>query len=252
MVTQKDSGTGPRLRVGELAGMTGVTVRTLHHYEEIGLLRPSHRSPAGHRLYAPTDVERLHRIRCLRQLGFSLEEIGGCLDRPGFSLRTVIEMHMERLDAEMELSRKLRNHLGALARALETTGTVSVEEMVRTMDMMERIEKHYSPEQKKKLAERREQIGEERIAQVHHEWGELIALVREQMNKGADPASPGVQALAKRWQGLVEEFTGGDPGIYQSLASLYTKEPQMHTQMGSIPDPGLMEFIARAGAAGNK
>ena len=71
-----------RLKVGEVAAATGVSVRTLHHYEPIGLLRASGRTPAGHRTYLPKDVERLHRIVALRQLGFPLERIAALLDGP--------------------------------------------------------------------------------------------------------------------------------------------------------------------------
>ena len=73
--------------MGELAKRTGVTVRTLHHYDEIGLLRPSRHTESGHRLYTAVDVARLQRILSLRQLGFALEEVRDCLDRPGFSPR---------------------------------------------------------------------------------------------------------------------------------------------------------------------
>lgn len=234
------------LKVGELAARTGVTVRTLHHYEEIGLLKPSRRTESGHRLYAPQDVERLHRIRSLRQLGFSLEEIRGCLDSPRYSLRRVVQMHMERLDEELELQRQLRERLESVARMLDSAGTVPVEDLMRAMDMMERIERHYTPEQLRKLRERREALGEERIVQGQNEWGELIALVREEMDKGSDPASPAVQALARRWQALVEEFTGGDPGITRSLASVYRNEPDLHNRFRNVPDPEMMQFMARA------
>ena len=69
------------IRVGELAKRTGVSVRTLHYYEEIGLLAPSRRSEAGYRLYGDADVVRLQQIMSLRQLGFSLEQIRDCLHR---------------------------------------------------------------------------------------------------------------------------------------------------------------------------
>ena len=80
------------LKVGELAQRTGLTVRTLHHYDEIGLLRPSVHTESGHRLYTERDVARLQQVLSLRQLGFALEEIALCLDRPGFSPLEVIVM----------------------------------------------------------------------------------------------------------------------------------------------------------------
>ena len=78
------------LRVGELAQRTGLTIRTLHHYDELGLLRPARRSTTvsgpGYRLYGPAEVERLTQILLLRRLGLPLEEIGGRLDDVGLSL----------------------------------------------------------------------------------------------------------------------------------------------------------------------
>jgi DNA-binding transcriptional MerR regulator len=68
--------------VGEVSRLAGVTVRTLHHYDEIGLVRPSGRTASGYRLYAPADLERLQRVLCYRELGFGLDEISAILDDP--------------------------------------------------------------------------------------------------------------------------------------------------------------------------
>src|SRR5947208_9929352 len=94
------------LKVGELARRTGLTVRTLHHYDAIGLLRPSLHTGSGHRLYTAGDVARLQQVLSLRQLGFSLEEVRGCLDRPGFSPLEVIELPLARLREQIELRRQ--------------------------------------------------------------------------------------------------------------------------------------------------
>lgn len=69
------------LKVGELARRTGLSIRALHHYDEIGLLKPSAHTASGHRLYTAADIARLHHILSLKQLGFSLEEIAGTLGR---------------------------------------------------------------------------------------------------------------------------------------------------------------------------
>ena len=103
------------LKVGELARRTGLTVRTLHHYDEIGLLKPSLHTEAGYRLYTAGDVARLQQVLSLRQLGFSLEEIRDCLDRPGFSPLEVIRLHVARLREQIELQRRLCERLEALA-----------------------------------------------------------------------------------------------------------------------------------------
>jgi MerR family transcriptional regulator, thiopeptide resistance regulator len=70
------------MNVGEVAALAGVTVRTLHHYDRIGLLSPSGRTAAGYRQYAPADLDRLHRVLLYRELGFPLEEVATLLDAP--------------------------------------------------------------------------------------------------------------------------------------------------------------------------
>src|SRR6266849_10248652 len=130
-------------KVGELAKETGLTVRTLHHYDEIGLLVPSFHTGSGHRLYAAADVARLQQILSLRYLGFSLEEIRGCLDRPGFAPRRVVEMHLERLREQLALQQRLLHRLEAIASLLATAEEVSVEQMIRTIEEMNMIEKYY-------------------------------------------------------------------------------------------------------------
>src|SRR3954464_14032056 len=71
------------MNVGEVAALAGVTVRTLHHYDRIGLLSPSVRTAAGYRRYTPSDLDRLHQVLVYRELGFPLEEIATLLDDPG-------------------------------------------------------------------------------------------------------------------------------------------------------------------------
>src|SRR5207253_11192192 len=110
--------------VGELAKRTGLTVRTLHHYDEVGLLRPSLHTEAGHRLYTAADVARLQQVMSLRQLGFSLEEVRDCLDRPGFSPLEVIGLHVARLRELIELQRCLCERLEALAAWVESAGEI--------------------------------------------------------------------------------------------------------------------------------
>ena len=135
------------LKVGELARRTGLTVRTLHHYDEIGLLRPSLHTESGHRLYVAADVARLQRVLSLRQLGFSLEEIRDCLDQAGFSPLEVIALHVTRLREQIELQRKLCERLEGLAEHFRPAGTVSAEAFLQTIEVMTMIENYYTPEQ---------------------------------------------------------------------------------------------------------
>jgi DNA-binding transcriptional MerR regulator len=235
-------------KVGQLAKRTGISVRTLHYYDEIGLLSPSHHTPSGHRLYTSGDVARPHQIVSLRQLGFALGAIRECLDGDGFSPRRVIGLHVARLEAAIETQRRLCERLKAIAASLDAAEDVSAETLIRTIEEMKAVEKYYTQEQLDTLQERRKQVGEARIREVEAEWPALMAEVRAEMEKGTDPASERVRELARRWMGLVEEFTGGDPAIAASAKSMWQNESSIHG-MDTSPMREMMGYIQRALAA---
>ncbi len=207
-------------------------MRTLHYYDEIGLLSPSRRTRAGHRLYTAADVGRLQQIKSLQQLGFTLREIRECLDRPDFPLGRVIQLHLSQLKERIELQERLYALLERVAARLSSGEEISSGEFVNTVmeviEMSERLNRYYTPEQLEYLEERRREVGEERIRQVEEEWSELIDRVRAEMEAGTDPSNERVQALARRSMELVNEFTGGDPGIERSLGNMWQQEENIH------------------------
>ena len=106
-------------RVGELSSATGITVRALHHYDELGLLVPSQRTSAGHRLYSERDVARLYRVLALRRLGFPLSEIAGLLDEDAPDLTATVRRHLERVEDDLRQAARLRTRLVGMLEALE-------------------------------------------------------------------------------------------------------------------------------------
>lgn len=96
------------IRVGDLAHVAGLTVRALHHYEQIGLLPAPQRSAAGHRLYGSDAVERLYRVNRLRRLGLSLNEIGRVLDDPSWDLPSALRGHVSSVDEQIARLTALR------------------------------------------------------------------------------------------------------------------------------------------------
>jgi DNA-binding transcriptional MerR regulator len=241
----------PPWKVGELARRTGLSVRTLHWYDEVGLLRPSHHSDSGYRLYGAGDVERLQRILSLRQLGFSLEEIRNCLDRPDFAPLQVVRLHLARLHEHIRLQQRLCDRLEALAGRFESADAVSADEFLQVIEGMTMMEKYYTPEQLELIKTAREQLGEEYLRQKQEEWAELIALVRAEMEKGTDPADAKVQALAQRWTGLLNFTTGGDPGMEQAIKRHWEEQGDaIAAQYGSQYDSRpIWGYISRAVAA---
>ena len=121
-------------KVGEVAAASRLTVRTLHYYEEIGLLVPSTRSEGGHRLYGAAEVERLYRIGLLRRLGLPLGQIGPALDDPAWDLPGAMSRHLDNLEHQMEASTHLHSRLKKFVT------TLGVGEIPPTHDLLTLLE----------------------------------------------------------------------------------------------------------------
>ncbi|HET9210377.1 MAG TPA: MerR family transcriptional regulator [Thermoanaerobaculia bacterium] len=239
----------PPWKVGELARRTGVSVRALHHYDEIGLLSPSHRSEAGYRLYTEIDVARLQQIRSLRALGFSLEEARDFLKRPDVTPDRVLRLHIAHLREQIAAQQSLADRLEQIARRWRSDENVPTEEFLQIIEVTNMTAKYYTPEQMEQLKQRGEMLGEDHIRQAEAEWPELMAKVQAEMEKGTDPADERVQALARRWKELVEEFTGGDPGIAKSVGRMWQEETNIHG-MDTAHMRSMMGYMQKAWAAG--
>lgn len=232
-------------KIGDLARQTGLTVRALHHYDELGLLRPSARTEAGHRLYDEDDVRRLYRILALRQIGLRLDEIGALLLGDGLDVRTAVHRHLERTDHQIELQRELRDRLAAILIALDRAVEPSIDDFIDALEVMTRMEKYYTPEQLKTLEARSIELGADAIKRAEQEWSQLIESVEAERQRGTDPADPRVQELARRWTELIEQFTGGDAGIRKSLQRMYEEEGVETASRGMLT-PETMEYAQRA------
>jgi MerR family transcriptional regulator, thiopeptide resistance regulator len=106
-------------------------------------------------------------------------------------------------------------------------------------------ERYYTPDQLARLEERRRSLGDDGMARAEREWAELIAAVEAEREAGTDPSDPRVQELARRWRGLIEQFTGGDPGIAASLRRMYEEQGAEAASRG-VMSPELMAYVGRA------
>jgi DNA-binding transcriptional MerR regulator len=238
-----------RYTVGGLARASGLTVRTLHHWDAIGLLTPAERSSAGYRRYGPAEVARLYRILGLRRLGLSLDAIAAALDREGPALEDAVRAHLARVQRELGVQQRLRDLLVRILDALAAGGEPSIDQLIDTIEVMTMHERYYTPEQLDQLAERARALGDEGMKRAQQDWAELIAEVEAERERGTDPADPRMQELAARWRGLMEQFTGGDPGIAASLERMYRSEG-VETASRGVMSPELSEYVGAAMKAG--
>jgi DNA-binding transcriptional MerR regulator len=238
--------TAEQYRIGELARLAGVTVRALHHWDELGLLVPSERTHGGHRLYSAADVERLYRLLALRGIGLPLEEIRGLLDARDGVAETV-RRHLARVEQQIDGLADLRTRLSRLLAALDG-GEESTQWFLDALEAMSMFEKYYTPEQLQQLEQRRQDLGDDAIKAVEQEWKELYAEVRRHREQGTDPADPAVQRLVTRSGELIQMFTGGDPGITASLQRMYQQEGPQRASRG-MADPEDLAYLDKARAS---
>lgn len=234
-------------RIGELARRTGLTVRTLHHYDRIGLLKPVRDSRSGHRYYGVRELARLQRILGLRQLGLSLADIAEALDRPNSALPRVLALQAEALERRMRETDRMLKLLSSCRAQLNRGESLAAEQLLDIIGMTTMHEKYFSDAQLETLKHHRADIGEAAVREAEREWPELIAAMRREMEAGTDPAEPKVAALARRWRELVKAFSGGDAGIEASVGRMYADEPGLATAHNL--DRELFAYAGRAMAA---
>lgn len=246
---------GATYTASEFARRAGVTVRALHHYDRLGLLRPARRTAAGYRLYVDADFARLQQIVTLKFIGLSLKQIGEMLRADAGDLRTALRLQREILE---EKGRRLRRAVRAVEQAervLERDGRVAPGTFARIIEVIEMqnntdwMMRYYSEGARKKIEERAAAMGQEAIEQSQRDWARLISEVREAARAGVDPASERAQELAARWQALIEAFTGGDAEVTEGLRRLYADQSNWPaTFQEPYPDEA-GGFIAAASAA---
>nr|WP_225937709.1 MerR family transcriptional regulator [Myxococcus sp. RHSTA-1-4] len=224
------------MRIGELARRAGLTVRTLHHYDAIGLLRPSARSGGGYRLYGQADITRLHAIQSLRHLGLSLEDIGRLLAQGGATLPAILEQQIRALDRQIEQAMQLRTRLGLIQAQVSGGHEPEPGDWLATLRLMTTCDKYFSTEELKKI------LGNWRVAAA--DMVPLMADVRRAMERGVPADSLEVQPLAYRWMTLVGTWMEGDFDLIRRWGDMYRREHSAMSNKG--PDPRMVAYIDRA------
>jgi DNA-binding transcriptional MerR regulator len=225
------------LKVGELAARAGMTVRTLHHYDSIGLLVPSARSDAGYRLYGRNDVARLHQIQALRKFGMALADIGAYLDSPEASPLSIVVRQIALLDRQIDEAARMRHTLLALHTQLSNGEAPELSTWLITLEQMTMYEKYFSKEELQQLP-----IYQNKDAEA--EWKQLVAQVNDLMASGVPVGDDAAKELARRWIELLERDTAGNQSFMAQLNAMHENEPSVQRDTGiSMP---LKSYIMRA------
>jgi DNA-binding transcriptional MerR regulator len=209
------------LKVGELAALANLTVRTLHHYDSIGLLRPSARSDAGYRLYDRDDVARLHRIQALRAFGLSLADIALTLDSPAGSPLAIVDRQLEALETRMAEARRLRDQLqrvrAELVRGNAPDLSTWLTTLENTMDMTNVYERYFTKEELDRLPMVRDDAAKA-------QWQGMVEQARGLIDSQVPPDADAAKAFATRWLQTFERDTGGDPALQAKMNAMAERE----------------------------
>ncbi|KJS63793.1 MerR family transcriptional regulator [Streptomyces rubellomurinus] len=219
-------------KVGPLAEASGLTVRTLHHWDQIGLLSPSRRTAAGHREYTEQDVIRLYQVLALRRLGLGLESIATCLEAGVDPVRLVSE-HLAGVEASIASLEALRQRLAHIHGELASDRAPDVSALIGALQSMgsagpqgqEALRRHLDSDQLRTLRDRAAGLGPAAHYLLEVEWPELYRRAEALRLAGVDPAAPRVRKLVARMDELSSLFTGGDGGVSTAVRSAWRHEP---------------------------
>jgi DNA-binding transcriptional MerR regulator len=242
------------LKIGELAKKTGLTVRALHHYDEIGLLSPSYRTTSGHRLYQKEDLQKLQEIMLLQLMGLSLAEIKICLEKKDFPFKEMATSHLHRLQITLQSQKALCNRIESIIEALDHQQTLSLDNALETIKAIVMYEKYYTPEQLEDLKKRQSALSKEEFTKGQVAWETLFAEFEQAFQAGKYLNDASVIAMGQKANTLIQEFTGGDPEMEKSLQKMYDTEGghNVLSQHGVQVSAELFQFIANAMGAAKK
>ena len=226
------------IQVGELAKRAGITVRTLHHYEQTGVLLPSARSAAGYRLYNLADVQRLHMIQALAKAGLELAEIRDFLEQESLSLTELLDAQITLLDKQLRSIHTLRDRLVELRAGLLDDATPDLESWLQTLELMNMYDRWFSKEELQQLPFA---VQKDALSAI---WSGLVAEANALLEYHIPVTDERAKDLATRWMERLEQDTAGKPEFLTRLNEMHSVEPQMQVQTGITPE--MTDYITRA------
>lgn len=239
--------------VSEVSRTAGVTVRTLHHYDEIGLLRPSGRSAVGYRQYDDQDLERLQEVLFYRELGFGLDEIAGLVDIPTFNRSQILMQQRKLIERQMERLRSMVKAVDSALQAHEEGRTMNKEEMFEVFGSFDPAEHEEEVRERWGETEAYAESSKRTARYSKDDWkrmGEESAVINQRLADlyaaGADPeAKESLEAAEQHRMHIDRWFYPCTHEMHAGLGDMYVADPRF-TKFWDEFRPGLATFVRDA------
>lgn len=234
--------------VKQISVLAGVSARTLHYYDEIGLLKPASYGENGYRYYGEPDVLRLQQILFFKELDFNLEEIKTIIDSPEFDVLHALQAHKAALQRRLTRINHLINTVDQTILYLKGKQAMSEKQLFEGFS--EEKQKQYEQEIRQRYGERAfdgvtdwNSYSPEQKKKIQAEGQAVYRDLVAQMDKG--PASPEVQQIIARWHQHLRYFYEPSVERLLGLADLYNDHPDFIANFQKI-HPDLPEFLRQA------
>jgi MerR family transcriptional regulator, thiopeptide resistance regulator len=239
--------------IGETARLAKVSVRTLHHYDQLGILTPSARTDAGYRLYEPGDIERLHRVMVFRELGFSLDEIGRIVTDPDFDRTEALRAQRALLAEKARRTEAMLTAIDAALAAAEGGTAMSDQEHTEMFGELfdgfdpaeyedEVQERWGDTDAYKQSAARTKRYTKADWEQIKAEGDANTAEFIRLLDAGVAPAAPeALAAAAEKHAQLEKWFYDAPPEMFGNLADMWVNDQRFKKNIDK-PRAGLAEY----------
>jgi len=236
-------------QVKQLAKIAGVSVRTLHYYDSMGILKPAFRNENGYRYYDENSVIRLQQILFFRHLGFSLKETGRIVSRPDFNVIEALQSHREILKKKAEQINELLKTIDNTVKRLKGEIEMEIREYYQgfSEEQVERYRREVRERWGEKTLQESEQrilrMGKQKFAELQAEGGKIFQAIADKMSEGYD--SKAVQEQVARWRTWLENFHHYSEEAVLGLGRAYSQNPEFAEFFRKIYQD-LPEFLTQA------
>lgn len=233
-------------KVGELAALTGLTIRTLRYYDQIQLFSPSQYTESGHRLYTKSDLAVLQQVLSLKQIGLSLDDIHTVMkNRDKSSATEIMEIQIARITEDIQVQQNLLYELEGVLKAIHSKGIISVEELTKLLRAMKvNREKYFTKEQLDQIKGHYEGMDPKALKQQEKKFNSLLTKIRRHMEQGTPTTDNDVQELASKWNNMMDWAAGGDPEIHKAAEKFHYENPGNALQNGV--DAAIYRYLGKA------